>query len=1260
MKLTTRIVLLFFILSFLPVAGLGYLAFANGRQTIYEDISAHLTTTTILKKEAMLRWLSQNQDKLAILAQRPLLRKLTAEVAEFRGENLQDLPAYHDLMKNHLLPNLADGNFLTYSIIRASDAKIIISTEEKMVGAYRESEPYFLNGLTGSYIDNIRYFISEEQVALHISTPILDENENTIAVLSGHVNLNVLTEIMRQGMDFLPDQETYLVNPAFFFVSEPWLGKVDVLKNTVKSEGTINCLNGQNGIRSYLDYRDVMVIGAYNWIPENNVCILTEVDQATALQPLVNLRNQIVLFGIIAAVFTSLLGFFIAKSITAPINQLVEGTNSVGKGLLTHRINLRRKDELGQLASAFNTMSDNLLQSKDENDRLYQETLSWAQELEKRVEARTAELKLSEEKFRSAFEHASIGRAIAKIDGGFVQINSSFSKMLGYNHDELMSMTWQEITHPDFLQANYYFIEKLVAGSIPSYQLEMRFNHKSGPTELVWAKISVFLTCNVDNEPEYLVADIENITENKLADQALQASEDRFRRAIFGAPFPIMIHAEDGEVVLINHAWTNLTGYTQEEISTIDKWTMKAYGQGMITVKEEIESLYDLDSPVSEGEYTIRTSNGDYVIWDFNSAALGTLPDGRRIAISMAMDVTDRKKAELAIQEEKNFSDSLIKSLPEIFYLFDMNGKFLRWNENFEKVSGYNKEEMVYRHPLDFFEGEERESVGIEIQKVFEMGEANIEANFISKNGKKTPYLLTGVRLSIGNNHYLAGTGMDISSRKQMEINLQDSKERYRLLSETSPDMIFVIDRNDCISYVNSFAAEQFGKLPEEVIGKQRTELFPPQVAEDQKLGLQHVFETGQSLSSEAPISFPNGVIWLDTKLVPILDKQQNVTAVMGVSRNITERIKSEEELRSINERFSLATHSAQLGVWDWDIPNNCLVWDDQMYALYEKDKDNFTVSYEAWMDGLHPEDGIHMESEVQEALRGEKQLDTQFRAMFSDGSIKHIKANALVIKDSSGQPIRMTGINYDITERIIAQENLNKANQELARSNAELERFAYVASHDLQEPLRMVASYLQLLERRYKDRLDGDALEFISYAVDGSNRMKTLINDLLAYSRVATRGREFKPIDCNEVIKLVLSTLKPVIEETSAVISYDPLPKILGDETQINQLFQNLIGNAIKFHGDAPPEIHVGVRKEETKWVFSVSDNGIGIDPQFFERIFIIFQRLHNREKYQGTGIGLAISKRIIERHGGRIWIESEPDKGSTFFFSIPDGGLS
>jgi len=289
-----------------------------------------------------------------------------------------------------------------------------------------------------------------------------------------------------------------------------------------------------------------------------------------------------------------------------------------------------------------------------------------------------------------------------------------------------------------------------------------------------------------------------------------------------------------------------------------------------------------------------------------------------------------------------------------------------------------------------------------------------------------------------------------------------------------------------------------------------------------------------------------------------------------------------------------------------------------------------------AWVDFLAQGDAA-----------GERHCASEHLA--SDGTLLPVDLHMRPLHD--GEARFSLYIIRDLSER----RRLASTAEELARSNAELQQFAYVASHDLQEPLRMITSFLHLLAHRYAGQLDADADEFISFAVDGAQRMQMLITDLLTYSRLGTHARPLQPVEAGEIVERTLQNLQLAIEDQQAIVTYDPLPAVLGDEVQLVQLFQNLIGNAIKFHGPTQPWVHISAVKEGEFAMFSVADNGIGIEPQFAERIFVIFQRLQTREQYDGTGIGLAICKKIVERHGGCIWVESEPGKGATFRFTIP-----
>ncbi len=357
-------------------------------------------------------------------------------------------------------------------------------------------------------------------------------------------------------------------------------------------------------------------------------------------------------------------------------------------------------------------------------------------------------------------------------------------------------------------------------------------------------------------------------------------------------------------------------------------------------------------------------------------------------------------------------------------------------------------------------------------------------------------------------------------------------------------------------------------------------------------------------------------------------------------------------ELRAAQERFSVFMETApcSFSLWDSELrlldANECGLRWFSPGAIKESVIGNNICEIDPYIGQSGLIDRYRRAIEAGEPFHFD---DLVSSPRFGD---RHLSVKSFKVGDGMGTIIE------DITERARSEEALKRYAEDLARSNAELEQFAYVASHDLQEPLRMVASYLQLLEKRYAGALDKDAGEFIAYAVDGSIRMQNMINDLLAYSRVGTRGEPLRPTSCDRVIRQVINDLRLAIDENGAEVTYDPLPEVSADETQLVRLFHNLILNSIKFRGDAPPRIHVSAEIKGAEWEFAVSDNGIGIEPEFHERIFRVFERLHTGTHYPGTGIGLALAKKVVERHGGRIWLESGKGEGTTFYFTIPAEG--
>ncbi len=454
----------------------------------------------------------------------------------------------------------------------------------------------------------------------------------------------------------------------------------------------------------------------------------------------------------------------------------------------------------------------------------------------------------------------------------------------------------------------------------------------------------------------------------------------------------------------------------------------------------------------------------------------------------------------------------------------------------------------------------------------------------------------------------------------------------------------------------------------------------------DDKAGAAAKIETALKnripLDSEYRIITPDGEMrWIWSTGEGTYDANCRPVRMIGICQNITDRKRAEERTRLSEEQHRRLVQHLHAGVVVHDAETHILLANLQactMLGLTHEQMMGKAAIDPAWCFVREDQTPMPLEEyPVNRVLSSREPLRDQVLGInHADGRRTWVLVNAFPGFDPAGAISQVVVTFIDITERKQAEEALQQAKDELElrvhertaelteavaelkRSNRDLEQFAYVSSHDLQEPLRMVTSFVQLLADRYKDKVDEDGKKFISFAVEGALRMRTLINDLLAYSRVNSRAQPFQPTDCEALLKDVLQGLALRIEETGAEVTHDSLPTVSGDRTQLAQVFQNLIGNAIKFRSEKPPCVHIGVERRDTEWIFSVRDNGIGIPPECHEKIFIIFQRLHTRRYYEGNGIGLAIVKRIVERHGGTIRLDSKPGEGSTFYFTINTNG--
>jgi PAS domain S-box-containing protein len=495
------------------------------------------------------------------------------------------------------------------------------------------------------------------------------------------------------------------------------------------------------------------------------------------------------------------------------------------------------------------------------------------------------------------------------------------------------------------------------------------------------------------------------------------------------------------------------------------------------------------------------------------------------------------------------------------------------------------------------------------------------------------------------------GIQRDISDRKQAEEDLA----RFSSALSHAMEGVSLIDPQGHYVQVNQAYANMVGYSPEAMIGMDWQRTVHPDDLENVKLAYQHMLHEGKVDVEARGVRRDCSIFYKQLVMVTIFDSQQQMIGHYCFMKDISDRKQMEEALRESEQRLQSLLDNSTAVIYMKDMQGRYMMINHRYEELFHLDRNE--VKGKTDQEIFPKEIADAFQANDRKVIAAGVALEKEEVAPQDDGLHTYLSIKFPLV-DGEGRIYAVCGMSTDISDRKQAEVELQNQKQDLVRSNDELQQFAYVASHDLQEPLRMIASYLELLERRYKGQLDARADQFIAYAVDGAARMQILIEDLLKYSRVGSRGQSFERVDCAVVLQNVLRNLQVAIAENNAVITHDPLPSLNADITQLTQLFQNLIGNALKFRREDPPQIYVGVERTNGKWLFSVRDNGIGIESQYTNRIFVIFQRLHNRTEYSGTGMGLAICKKIVERHGGKLWVESKPGEGSTFYFTLPDSG--
>ena len=865
-------------------------------------------------------------------------------------------------------------------------------------------------------------------------------------------------------------------------------------------------------------------------------------------------------------------------------------------------------------------------------------------------------------KYRGLLEAAPDAMVVVNQAGEIVLLNLQAEKQFGYHRDELLGQLVTNII-PDG------FAERLLADDLRSDEDALAQQIGTG-IELTGLRrdgtefpIEIMLSPLESAEGILVTAAIRNISARKAAETHLAQMEGRYRGLLEAAPDAMVVVDQAGEIVLLNLQAEKQFGYSRDELVGQLVTNIIPDGFAERLIADDLRSAADaLAQQIGTGiELSGRRKDGSEFPIEI---MLSPLDSAEGVLVTAAIrNISVRKAAERYLARMEGRYRGLLEAAPDAMVVVSTHGGIVLLNVQAEKQFGYPRNELIGQQvtniiPDGFAERLIADNLRSAEDALDQQIGAGLELTGRRKDGSEFPIEIMLSPLENADGTLVTAAIRNISVRKAAETHLAAMEGRYRGLLEAAPDAMVVVNQQGEIVLLNVQAENRFGYPRDELVGQLVTNIIPEGFAErliaddlrsaDDALAQQ--IGTGIELSARRKdgSEFP-----IEIMLSP-LDSTEGILVTAAI-RDISVRKAAEEHLGQMEGRYRGLLEAAPDAMVVVNQGGEIVLLNVQAENQFGYPRDELigqqvkNIIPEGFAERLIADD---LRSAA-DALAQQIGTGIELSGRRHDGSEFPIEIMLSPLESADG--ILVTAAIRDISVRKAAEENLLLNVAELNRSNEELGQFAYIASHDLQEPLRMVTSYTQLLSRRYKGQLDADADEFIAFAVDGAIRMQQLIEDLLAFSRVATTGNELVDTSSEFAIEQALQNLHWAIKDSGALVTHDPLPTVQADGMQLVQLFQNLIGNAIKYQNPGIPRVHISaVLDGGTRWKFAIKDNGLGIDPQFFERIFGMFQRLHKRDEFSGTGIGLAICKKIVDRHGGDLSVESTIGQGSTFSFAL------